>query len=238
MLVAVLAGCGVPAPAPPEVVIPPAGFGWNQSGFEYGGKIWYARDAGEPSFAGGNLWNAAGATPTPEGIVLAMTQDEGKQWAAEIATALPQVNTSFEVEIEGPIGALDTHVVLGVFLYRHDRSEVDVEFGRWGDQWGHNTQFAIHPGGDAYPRKFSIPVDTRSAVIRMCWLADKLGIFLDTDRGKRFGWVYEGRGRPEQLPHHLHINVWKKDKRPARALPAFRVVRVDWIGEEVDCFAM
>lgn len=53
----------------------------------------------------------------------------------------------YEFDIECPV-FLPKDIILGVFLYKDDKEEVDIEFGRWGKTFSPNCQFVLQKTGE------------------------------------------------------------------------------------------
>lgn len=139
----------------------------------------------------------------------------------ELLTPLPRDTREVEVTVE--VGTLPVDVTAGIFLYRSDHSELDVELGRWGDATAVNAQYAVGPAsrpGNVWRFGAGEGVQTHRIAVR----ARTVG-FSSTWAGGQAAWVYEGPDQPERAPHALHLNLWPMGPEP-RGRARIRVLDV------------
>ena len=151
-----VAACG----APQHDGFVAAGQRFCLSGFE-----WEARFGPSPVGVPSNRWGVgpSNVAETPPGLRLSLAHD-GRGWlAAEVRTALPDDarRVEFEVLLEG--GEVATNVVLGLFVYRDDRHELDVEASRWGAEGALLSHFALQTTHEPLTWRFDLSGAERSA---------------------------------------------------------------------------
>ena len=198
------AGCG----ALPRDTFHPADREVCLSGYE-----WEARFGPSPGGAASNRWGAgpANVESTGAGLRLALAHDGSGWLAAEVRTELPANARRVEFDVLLTDGEVAENVVLGLFVYRNDRHELDIEASRWGIADAPLWQFALQTPNGARTWRFdlnSAPASTHS---------------LEWGRG-RVEWnsndanASEGRTRritPRRLsPRYIHMNLWLDRRRP------------------------
>jgi hypothetical protein len=85
---------------------------------------------------------------------LRIVQRSGNWYCAEVYRTDPVGYGPYVFSVAGPIGNLDSNVVLGLFTYdnwplppyhRNLHREIDIEFSRWGSSDDPNAQFVVQP---------------------------------------------------------------------------------------------
>ena len=96
---------------------------------------------------------------------------------SEISLATPLGYGTYEWDVAGDASALgdaDPNVVLGMFMYKNDTLELDVELARWGNKTpgAHNADFVNQPGAGAGNRMFwSLPARSMHTTYKIQWNA-------------------------------------------------------------------
>lgn len=110
---------------------------WPFSGYE-----WAVRPPGQGEGPGPNDWNddAANVQTLPSTgwlqIALVRNATAGTYSCSEVYALQPLGYGAYSWIVRGAVDALgggDPHVVLGLFLYRDDSHEIDLELSRWGN---------------------------------------------------------------------------------------------------------
>ncbi len=176
------------------------------------GVVWDARRGG-PAGPGNNRWSS----PQLRGSAIVLRSD---QRSTEISTPLPSSSVRVEVEIEA-VAPLDPGVVLGVFFYRHDQSELDFEVSRWGEPHADNAQWVMVPA--TRDRMWRFELGRGPVTLRMEWRASRVTV--ETRQGANC-WRWSHPSPLEDAPHRLHLNLWRRvSGRPAQVV--VRRVRID-----------
>ena len=209
-----LAACGPGHSERLGATLRPAARGWSPRVLEFAGRCWQVRGSETPIGTGPNRWSSEhdAVGVGPDGTLRLRARPVGGRWfGAEVRTPLTLEETSVALELRGPLGQLDPQVVVGVFVYRDDLSELDVEFSTWGRPGNANAQFAVAPPLAARMRRFDIDRGTTTVRLGIDWTPDEIRFDMEPDRGPRIGWTYRGDGRPRPRRHSLHLNVWLLD---------------------------
>lgn len=182
----------------------------SEQTLSFQGRTWWMRSPEIRAGAGPGWWTDAGAHVVDHALELELVEQQGRWRGVELLTPLPSGRTGVAVELE--VEALPADVILGVFLYRSDTSEVDVELGQWGDRTAANAQFAVGPAsrpGNVHrfevpegPQTFTIDVRAHEVVFEARWA------------GGVYGWTYPGPDVPSGQRHALHLNLWPFDGQP------------------------
>lgn len=96
---------------------------------------------------GPNDWDRANASLHPDrGARLRIAPGAPGDWAcAELITSETVGYGTYTWSISGDFDRWHRRVVLGLFLYRDDDHEMDVEISKWFGESGMNGQFAVQP---------------------------------------------------------------------------------------------
>lgn len=173
---------------------------------DFAGLSWTVHAADEPTGAGPNRWSdEEEAARVVEGVLhLQLTRDERGWQGVELSTPLVRRPRRLLVELE--VGELDSRVVAGVFLYRSDTSEIDLEVARWGDASALPFQYAVAPA-DAPDllHRFGLPAGRSRHRLR--WRRDRI-LWRSRSGKRRVRWRLRGEQVPRFDGHRLHLNLW------------------------------
>lgn len=205
-------GC-TPSEPIENVEIPPSDRVINFSGME-----WIVRKSGEtregpgPNFfsdSSDNVWLDS------EGrLHLKITQRGGYWYCAGITAKHSLGYGKYVFYVNSDINELDDNVVAGLFTYLNDQEEIDIEFSKWSDVDGVNTQYVVQPGEVSGNRlKFDIPPGVRPAVHSFDWSNDKIVfqtayVKSNTDKQILESWTYRGEDIPMEGNEKLKMNLW------------------------------
>ena len=222
-------GCGTQEPhrhpRPPEVY-----HHYPERDFCFSGMEWSVRGGHELQGAGPNYWGGShhhvDHDQVLDEVTLRVGPDRHGVWrSAEISTWIPPDTTTLEIDFEGLPEELDPNIVLGVFVYRNDESEFDLELSSWGHAKGgegeepyHPIQFVVVPPiEEGHMHRFSPTTEKGLAAKwtqRFEWQEDFIVFTLEQDGEVLSTWRYEGEDVPRYDDHRLHINLWLFEGRP------------------------
>lgn len=186
---------------------------------EFSGYTWDVKAGfGNP---GGNLWSNDSAdiwVDDKERLHLSLSKKENGRWyATEVISQQTFDYGVFTFYLDADPAEYDPHVVAGVFLYRNEASEIDLEFSRWGDK--ENYQFGnyvIQPA-DFPGNQFRFPLLTSGTYTthRIVWKPDEIlfsswhGHWEEAPEGKIIAqWEYAGNHIPKSNGLRLFFNMW------------------------------
>lgn len=122
------------------------------------GYAWNVRDTqGQIEGPGNNKWSQTNVVNNTDNILL----DCGG-CSAEIYLEQPLGYGLYEFEVEcSPF--LSKGIVAGIFLYKDDKNEVDIELGRWDKTFSRNAQHVLQKTGDKV-RMFNFQSDNKMSI--------------------------------------------------------------------------
>jgi hypothetical protein len=127
----------------------------------FSGREWVARDwTGGP---GGETrqWSDSPSSVWVDanGLHLKIRQENNTWYSAEVDSVAATQYGTHCFYVDGRVDLLDKNIVLGLFLYKDDQHEIDIEFARWGDESYPNSQYVVQPstagGEDIYLFEFN-----------------------------------------------------------------------------------
>ncbi len=221
------AGLGLPLTAlagQAAAARPGGGGGGSSAVFGWSGHAWRRRSW--PGGPGPCNWDPA--LPFVDGsgaLTLRIVNAKGRWWCSEVKSEAALGFGTYEWTVRGPAHDLDANVVLGLFLYKDDDNEIDIELARWGDPANAtNAQWAVQPADrDGNLERWSLPA-TGSATMRFTWTpgrADFSGDYL-TSGGREPLPPWTNSAAPLQSAGvHVHMNLWLLlGRAPLNRLPA------------------
>lgn len=117
---------------------------------EFSGNIWVVADSDKKrrgpgpnyfSSSSENVW-----VDSQGQLHLKLTHQRNHWYCVEVSLEKPLGYGSYEFFVVGRIDQFDPRVVVGLFLYRDDTHEIDIEFARWGKMQRENLQYVLQPG--------------------------------------------------------------------------------------------
>ena len=179
--------------------------GLGQRVIQWSGYNWLVKNAAVMG-PGPNAWNHdSEAVWVDENghLHLKVTNVDGQWHCAEVISKKVFDYGSYNTVLASDLAAIDPQMVLGVFVYKDDTHEVDVEYSAWGD----NTQPAFrqfvqqpyYQSGNLY----AMPGVTDGAGLnyQIDWLSDAIVCSAGDDMHQFAN--YTAVANP-----HMHLNLW------------------------------
>ena len=118
------------------------------STISFSGYSWYVENSAQPVNPGPNCWSNS-----PENVWvdengwlhLKITYSNGHWYCAELTSTRTFGYGTYAFYTASRIDTLDKNVVLGLFAYKDDSHEVDIEFSKWGILDYSNGWFTVQP---------------------------------------------------------------------------------------------
>lgn len=114
------------------------------------------------------------------------------------------------------VDQLDENVVGGLFTYKNDEEEIDIEFSKWSDSENQDSQFAIQPSYLAGNKtRYNLDLESELSTHFFDWKSDR--IEFGSYRGHTLTpetkdvistWTYTGASIPPDNDERLKINLW------------------------------
>lgn len=147
----------------------------------------------------------------------------GTVWqCAEVTTRASFGYGDYRFQIVGNVEAFDPNVVAGLFTYRDDTHEIDVEFSRWGVAGSPPAQYVVQPGSrPGNVKRFRLGLKGDESTHSFAWTEGS--VLFESYRGlsdhPRPGqlierWTCTSPDVPKAGGEKLHINLWLDRGRP------------------------
>ena len=230
-----LGGCFAPGDIPDTAGAHLAGsIPHTEEGFVFGTNEWFIRTGPNPGGAGPNYWGSGkeSVEVVDNKLHLRIAQVNGRWTSAEIMTPIPDGKRGAVITITSPTHDLDPRLVIGMFAYRDDQNELDIEISRFGSPVTlTNAQYAVHSprgGVEKFPFTITATPDSPLTMHTLTWgprVSPGVGLgiepisFAPDGAGVRENWDYSGSAVNLQRAW-LHLNVWLYEgKAPANGQP-------------------
>ncbi len=118
----------------------------------FSGYEWFVRDSDYPIGPGPNLWSSENVWINLQGRLHLRIKRINEIWYySEVYTVKVLGHGAYIYVLDGSYNLLDEDIVLGLFAYKDDFHEVDVEIARWGnsreDNLWYTVQLYLHTRG-------------------------------------------------------------------------------------------
>lgn len=115
----------------------------------WSGYTWYVQSSEQQRvYPGPNYWssNAANVWVDANGwLHLKITNRNGRWYSAEVWSTQTMGYGTYVFYTVSHVDTLDKNVVLGLFAYKDDNHEVDIEYSKWSNPTYNNGWFSIQP---------------------------------------------------------------------------------------------
>jgi hypothetical protein len=131
----------------------PAGSGNTASAapvrtIQFSGYTWYVESSSQRADPGPNYWSnsAQNVWVDQNGwLHLKITYSNGRWQCAEVTCTQTLGYGTYAYYLASRMDNLDKNVVLGLFAYKDDYHEVDIEFSKWGQSNYKNGWYTVQP---------------------------------------------------------------------------------------------
>lgn len=118
--------------------------------------------------------------------------------------------------ISSDLSKLDKQVVAGLFTYKNDNEEIDIEFSRWGVADNQDSQFAVQPSEKAGNKeRYDLQLLGVQSTHAFNWQPNKIEFISLQGHGLTSGveniiheWAYIGGDIPPENEERLRMNLW------------------------------
>lgn len=118
--------------------------------------------------------------------------------------------------VASDVSKLDENVVAGLFTYRTDEEEIDIEFSRWSDPHNRDSQFAVQPSDKTGNKeRYDLNLLGETSTHAFNWQPTFIDFFSVqghskevTPQNKIHQWRYTGSNIPPDTDERLKINLW------------------------------
>lgn len=204
----------------------------NFSGFE-----WVVRTSdGSKQGPGPNLFSDSEDNvwvDTQGRLHLKITQKGGNWYCSGVTLRRTQGYKKYVVYVASNVAELDENVVGGLFTYKNDEEEIDIEFSRWSETNNQNTQFAVQPSYLVGNKtRFDMDLNTELSTHFFDWRADKIEFgsykghtLTPTSDAIINTWTYTGANIPPLNDERFKMNLWLfRGQSPTNNQPAEMII--------------
>ncbi len=202
----------------------------------FDGRTWLVRPSSRRLEAPGpNRWSDSerSAWVDEHGLLHMAVRPGPLGWfSVELSTELPAGPLHVEVVVETPSQDLDPAVVAGLFLYKDDEHEIDIELSEFGGGLGFNAQYVIAPHTPGYQVRFQQPENRRGVRHVIDWRGERVALRSEDQyrviREAAFPTTHLG----ERSGYRMILNLWLyQGQPPRRPKPVELVIRSVSIGQ-------
>ena len=186
---------------------------------EFEGRTWLVRPTSRGLEAPGpNHWSDSprAAWVDEKGwLHLALRRGFWGWRAVQLSSALPDGPVHVEVVVDTPSHDLDPQVVAGLFLYKDDAHEIDVELSEFGGL-DFNVQYVVAPHTAEHRVRFRQPENRRGVRHVLDWRAGRVALRSEDEHRVLKEAEFPTDHLGEQSGYRLILNLWLYQGRPPR----------------------
>ncbi|MCW3998820.1 MAG: glycoside hydrolase family 16 protein [Candidatus Bathyarchaeota archaeon] len=115
---------------------------------QFSGYTWYIENSQQRAHPGPNYWSSSPQNVWVDSngyLHLKITYSNGRWNCAEVTCTQTFGYGTYVFYLASRTDNLDKNVVLGLFAYKDDWHEVDIEFSKWGESNYRNGWFTVQP---------------------------------------------------------------------------------------------
>lgn len=164
---------------------------------------------------------------------LKIVQRNGHWYCAGVTLKHSQGHKKYVFYLSSRVDQLDENVVGGLFTYKNDNEEIDIEFSRWSKSANQNAQFATQPADKAANKhRYDMDLKTNLSTHFFDWQTTEIefgsyqGHTLNPDDTAIINaWTYTGGDIPPVNDERLKMNLWLfRGQSPTDAQPAEMII--------------
>ncbi len=207
----------------------------------FAGVDWQVKNGG-PYGPGPNYWSDNKNSvwlDDQERLHLAIRKISGIWYCAEVSTVQPTSYGEHRFLVDGYIDRMDKNIVLGLFVYANDASEIDIEYSKWDYQSRKDVgSYTVQPystPGNHYT--FESPLDSSKTTHFFNWqpgyvlFGSMHGHYYRAPPSQNYyiaQWAYRGKDNPSDSRNlHTHINFWLNNGEAPQNLSVLEVIITD-----------
>jgi hypothetical protein len=181
---------------------------------QFSGHTWEVRANATASGPGPNVFSGSTKSVWVDrngALHLKIRKEKGRWVCAEVFSQEQLGRGTYIWNVGSTVSGFDPRVVLGLFSYLNDSSEIDVEVARWDNTFDPtNAGFTVQPYfNDGNTWRFTTPSGPTS--YGFDWGASTIDF-----SGPAGPWSYSGPDVPAFAGHRAHMNLWLFQGKPPR----------------------
>ena len=204
---------------------------------EFSGYEWVVRTSDDKTQGPGpnlfsdseeNVWvDSAGR------LHLKIVQKNGYWYCAGVTLKQSQGHKKYVFYMASRVDELDENVVGGLFTYKNDDEEIDIEFSKWSQTENQDSQFAIQPAyKSGNKERYDLDLKSDLSTHFFNWQANSIefgsyqGHTLEpTSEDVIHTWTYTGADIPPVSDEKVKLNLWLfRGNAPTNNLPAEMII--------------
>jgi len=164
---------------------------------------------------------------------LKIVEKAGNWYCAGVTLRRTYGYKKYVIYVSSDVDKLDENVVAGLFTYKNDEEEIDIEFSRWSKTNNQNSQFAVQPSYLAGNKtRYDLNLNSNLSTHFFDWQADKIefgsyqGHTLNPETKDIISaWTYTGSNIPPENEERFKINLWLfRGNGPTNKMPAEMII--------------
>ncbi len=205
---------------------------------EFSGYTWKVKAGAYPVGPGPNYFSDRPEDVWVDGsgqLHLTVTYQDSRWYCTEVVLSDTLGYGAYTFTLAGRVDQLDKNVVLGLFTWdekapEYNYREIDVEFSRWGEEGGLNSQYVVQPWSHAGNRyRFDTALEGVYSTHRFNWSNDRVDFASYQGHRPNLGgliqsWVYTGTDVPPSGEENVRMNLWLFNGTPPSDGQAVEVV--------------
>ena len=189
---------------------------------EFSGYTWNVK-ASEAMVGPGDNYFSAGEdnvwVDSNGNLHLTIAFENNKWYSTEVITQAPLGYGTYTFTLASPVDQLDKNAVLGLFTWDDDAPvyyyrEIDIEFSRWGQDSGENSQFVVQPFDQpGHRHRYNTTLTGTYSTHGFLWDTDQVSFFSFQGHKPNLGgeiesWQYAGTDVLPAGDGNARINLW------------------------------
>jgi hypothetical protein len=197
---------------------------------EFSGYAWKVKASETRAGPGPNYFSAGEQdvwVDESDRLHMRIVYRNGRWYCTEVFTAEPLGYGTYTFTLASRVDQLDKNVVLGLFTWddtapEYNYREIDIEFSRWGEEGGDNSQFVVQPWDHTGNRhRFNMELQGDYSTHSFDWSVGSVqflsfqGHESPPDPSDQIeSWLYTGLDIPPEGQGQARINLWLLNGNP------------------------
>lgn len=148
---------------------------------------------------------------------LRITNRNGKWYCAKVTLVNSYSHGRYIFRVDSRVDSLDKNVVAGLFTYKNDSEEIDIEFSKWNIDGNMDSQFAVQPSEKSQnKRRYFLNLDGEKSTHWFNWQPDRIDFASYQGHSAELPaaadiiqkWTYTGTDIPPDVDEKAKINLW------------------------------
>ncbi len=189
----------------------------------FAGMEWVVRSGkGNP---GNNLWSDSFQSvwvDEQNRLHLKISKIQGKWYAAEVFSLRPTHYGIHRFYIANRVDLLDKNLVAGIFIYKDDKHETDIEFSKWKQPDNLNTQYVVQPEKPQNLKRFQLSLSGNYSTHIINWQPRQIsfqsfyGHYLSLPNSNFLidNWHFDKKQLIDDDQYKIHVNLWMINNQP------------------------